>query len=86
MTPGGTLVITDCSSYLPGALEELRAAAERLLKAERLQFADLKTLGTPRRLTLFVGGLATRQADIRREVTGPPKSVAFDAVDGIVAG
>ena len=67
------------SNYLPGALEELRAAAERLLKAERLQFADLRSLGTPRRLTLFVGGLAVRQADVRREVTGPPKSAAFDA-------
>ena len=67
------------SNYLPGALEELRAVAERLLKAERLQFADLRSLGTPRRLTLFVGGLAVRQADVRREVTGPPKSAAFDA-------
>jgi glycyl-tRNA synthetase beta chain len=67
------------SGYLPGALEELRSAAERMLAAERLRFADLRTLGTPRRLTLFVDGLEARQADARREVTGPPKSAAFDA-------
>jgi len=67
------------SSYLPGALEGLKAAAERLFTGERLAFAGLRTLGTPRRLTLVVEELAERQADLRREVTGPPRSAAFDA-------
>ena len=46
---------------------------------QRLTFTELRTLGTPRRLTLFVDGLTERQADQRREVVGPPKAVAFDA-------
>lgn len=66
------------SAYLPGALGDLREAAERLLQAERLPYSDLRTLGTPRRLVLFVDGLPERQADIRREVVGPPKAAAFD--------
>jgi len=67
------------SAYLPPALEDLKAAASRLLAEQRLAFAAIRTLGTPRRLVLVVGGLAERQADARREVVGPPKAVAFDA-------
>jgi glycyl-tRNA synthetase beta chain len=67
------------SGYLPPALEELKAVASRLLAEQRLAFTAVRTLGTPRRLTLFVDGLAERQADARREVVGPPKSAAFDA-------
>ncbi|RPI08293.1 MAG: glycine--tRNA ligase subunit beta, partial [Zetaproteobacteria bacterium] len=67
------------SGYLPPALEELKAAATRLLADQRLAFGDVRTLGTPRRLTLFVDGLAERQRDARREIVGPPKSAAFDA-------
>jgi glycyl-tRNA synthetase beta chain len=67
------------SGYLPPALEELKAAASRLLAEQRLAFTDIRTLGTPRRLVLFADGLPERQADARREVVGPPKAAAFDA-------
>jgi glycyl-tRNA synthetase beta chain len=66
------------SGYLPPALEDLRATAGRLLQEQRLPFTDLRTLGTPRRLTLVVFGLPDRQADRRREVVGPPRAAAFD--------
>ena len=46
------------SGYLPPALEDLRTVASRLLAEQRLTFAELRTLGTPRRLTLFVDGLS----------------------------
>jgi glycyl-tRNA synthetase beta chain len=36
-------------------------------------------MGTPRRLTLLVEGVADRQEDRTREVTGPPVKAAFDA-------
>ena len=67
------------SGYLPPALVELAAAATRLLTEHRLTAAAVRTLGTPRRLTLIVEGLPDRQADSRREVVGPPKAAAFDA-------
>jgi glycyl-tRNA synthetase beta chain len=67
------------SNYLLPALAEIQAVATRLLAEHRLAAAGLRTLGTPRRLTLVVEGLPDRQADARREVVGPPKAVAFDA-------
>ena len=54
------------SGYLPPALEDLRTVASRLLAEQRLTCAELRTLGTPRRLTLFVDGLIDRPADISR--------------------
>ena len=39
----------------------------------------LATTGTPRRLALIVEGLADRQEDRLREVTGPAVRVAYDA-------
>ncbi|MGE5850948.1 MAG: glycine--tRNA ligase subunit beta, partial [Candidatus Methylomirabilota bacterium] len=67
------------SGYMPPALEDLKAVAGRLLQEHRLTFTKIRTLGTPRRLTLFVDGLAEKQVDIRREVIGPTRAVAFDA-------
>lgn len=67
------------SGYLPPALEDLKAVAGRLLQEHRLTFAGIRTLGTPRRLTLFVDDLAEKQSDARREVIGPTRAVAYDA-------
>lgn len=68
------------SGYLPPALEDLKAVAGRLLQEHRLTFAGIRTLGTPRRLTLFVDDLAEKQTDARREVVGPTRAVAYDAL------
>jgi glycyl-tRNA synthetase beta chain len=67
------------SGYIPPALEELKTVASRLFQEQRLTFSAIRTLATPRRLTLFVDGLAERQADARREVIGPTRAAAFDA-------
>ena len=60
------------------ALATLKEAAEQLLKDQRLAFLSARTLGTPRRLTLVVEGLATQQTSMVKETMGPSKSVAFD--------
>lgn len=67
------------SGYIPPAMEDLKTVAGRLLQEHRLTYTSIRTLGTPRRLTLLVDGLAEEQADARREVVGPTKTVAFDA-------
>jgi glycyl-tRNA synthetase beta chain len=67
------------SVYMPGALAELEAVANRLLAEERLAFGRVRTLGTPRRLVLHVAGVAEAQADRVRQVVGPPRSAAYDA-------
>ena len=69
------------AGMLPKGEEELRTNIEKLLTAESL--ADgvaVETFSAPRRLTAWVRGLPVKQADIETEVTGPPKSVAYDSV------
>jgi len=67
------------SGYIPGALKDMQAVATRLLQDARLGCGAVRTYATPRRLTLLVEDLADRQADVRREVVGPTRAVAFDA-------
>jgi len=64
---------------LQRAIAELPGLARARLEAERLTFADVTALGTPRRLTLVVRGLGDRQADLTERVVGPPASAAFGA-------
>lgn len=66
------------SVYMPDALHDLGEVATRLLRDVRLGFKQIRTLGTPRRLTLHVIGLAEKQTDEVREVVGPPKAAAYD--------
>jgi len=40
---------------------------------------SIETFGAPRRLTAVVRNLRLKQEDVTREITGPPKSVAYDA-------
>ena len=69
------------AGMLPKAEEDLRLNLEKLLAAENLSNdATVETFSTPRRLTAWVRGLPMKQADVELEVTGPPKSVAYDAV------
>ena len=40
------------AGYIPPVLDQLREVAAQSLTEERLPFEDIRTLGTPRRLTL----------------------------------
>jgi len=69
------------AGLLPKAEEELRINLEKLLAAEDLsRNVAVETFSAPRRLTAWVRGLPVKQADLELEVSGPPKSVAYDAV------
>jgi glycyl-tRNA synthetase beta chain len=69
------------AGMLPKAEEDLRANFEKLLAAENLSDGvTVETFSAPRRLVAHIGGLREKQADVVSEVTGPPKSVAYDAV------
>ena len=69
------------AGMLPRAEEELKANLEKLLGAESLaDGADVEAFGGPRRLTAVVHNLRSKQADVIQEVTGPPKTVAYDSV------
>jgi len=64
--------------FIDPALASLKEFAERLLTEQRLPFTGVRALGTPRRLTLVVEGLARQQASVMKEAMGPSKAVAFD--------
>ncbi len=66
------------SGYMAAALKDLEAVACRLFEDQRIAFSGVRTLGTPRRLTLHIERLEETQGDLVREVVGPPKAVAFD--------
>jgi glycyl-tRNA synthetase beta chain len=69
------------AGMLPKAEEELKANLEKLLIAESLgEGITVETFGGPRRLTAWVRGFPAKHSDVVNEITGPPKSVAYDAV------
>jgi glycyl-tRNA synthetase beta chain len=59
------------------ALPQLRQRVEDDLAAARLTWQELRVTGTPRRLAVLIGGLATRQEDRREDRKGPPAAAAF---------
>jgi glycyl-tRNA synthetase beta chain len=68
------------SRFIPPALEKMKELFTQLLASGRVASGgEMKTYGTPRRLILFASKLEERQADLSKEVLGPPKKVAFDA-------
>ncbi|MBS0151185.1 MAG: glycine--tRNA ligase subunit beta [Nitrospira sp.] len=64
--------------FIAPALVSLKESAERLFSDQRLTLQSVHTMGTPRRLTIVVNGLAARQASMTKEAMGPSKAVAFD--------
>ncbi len=66
------------SSFVVGALAALPGLVEKKLSALRLTHGVIRPLGSPRRLSLVVEGIADRQPDVEEELTGPPASVAYD--------
>ncbi|OGC24395.1 glycine--tRNA ligase subunit beta [candidate division WOR-1 bacterium RIFOXYB2_FULL_42_35] len=64
--------------FMPGVLADLKKKTEEKLQQERLSFSQVQTLGTYRRLTLYVEGLASKQPDLSEEIKGPPADIAFD--------
>jgi glycyl-tRNA synthetase beta chain len=66
------------ASFFPRTIEDLRERAKQLLEASRLPYATMETMATPRRLSLLVYGLEEKQGDLIQEISGPPRSVAFD--------
>jgi glycyl-tRNA synthetase beta chain len=69
------------AGMLPRAEEELRLAFGKLLSADGLaEGVRMESFAAPRRLVLWSRDLPAKQPDVVTEVTGPPKSVAFDPV------
>src|SRR5277367_1029175 len=67
------------------ACRELKALLEKYFVANALldegsAASSIETFGAPRRLTAIVKNVRLKQEDVVREITGPPKAIAYDAV------
>jgi glycyl-tRNA synthetase beta chain len=67
------------AGFIPKAMADMELLMKRELESARLEYGEIVTLGTPRRLVLAVKGLAERQPDAELTAMGPAKSVAYDA-------
>jgi glycyl-tRNA synthetase beta chain len=67
------------AGFVPVALEAMERVLGDLLSQYRIGVAgEIKTLGTPRRLTVAAFGLDKAQSPKRTEKIGPPAAKAFD--------
>ncbi len=69
------------ASFVTHALRSMKAAAAELIGQARLGTDSLQmhTMGTPRRLSLRIRGLAPRQPDRDEAIMGPPWAAAFES-------
>jgi glycyl-tRNA synthetase len=65
---------------LESALSQLRTGFPELMATLRLEHGELRVMGTPRRLVVYVEDLAPSQRDMEQLIKGPPADRAFDAL------
>ncbi len=65
--------------YLEQIREELAEVAEKIFTEKRIKHKKIYTYATPRRLTLYVEGLAEKQDDLIQEIIGPAVNIAYDS-------
>lgn len=63
---------------LESALQQLERLVPETLADLRLDHGDIKVLGTPRRLTVWIESVAAAQIELTQKVKGPPAERAFD--------
>lgn len=68
----------------PRAQGDLTRLLEEKLKAAGLDFDEIKTFATPRRLTAVVDGLPKRSPDVREERKGPRVGAPEKAIEGFL--
>lgn len=67
------------AGYIDPALQFLAEAAAKQFAELNLEYETIRTVGTPRRLTLAVAAIQERQPDRVVEHMGPSKQAGFDA-------
>ena len=66
------------SRFVSSTLEQIKNNLTKQFKEERIEFDNIETYGTPRRLTFIVKGISERQSNLEEEVKGPAKKIALD--------
>lgn len=68
--------------FLDGILSDCSKKTRMLLDENRLPPAGVEVTGTMRRIIVSAKGIPEKQADITREIKGPPRSFALDEKGG----
>jgi len=67
------------AGFLPKAMADMERLVRKELDNARLEFGQIRTFATPRRLALSVDGVAEEQPTLQIEAMGPAKKIAYDA-------
>ena len=67
------------AGFLPKAMADMEALIRKEFEAARLDFGDVRTFATPRRLALAVSRVAEQQPTLQSKALGPARQHAFDA-------
>lgn len=65
--------------FVGPALQQLKELAGNRLGEKRIQFEQVRAVGTPRRLAVYTTGLAESQQPLVKEVKGPALKVAYNS-------
>ncbi|HPW41035.1 MAG TPA: glycine--tRNA ligase subunit beta [Bacillota bacterium] len=66
------------ANYMPSTLKQVKSISGAMLKNYRIAFEEIKAYGTPRRIVLFVKGIAEQQENLEELVKGPSRRAAYD--------
>lgn len=64
--------------FIPSAIEQLKNGFENVLKENKIEFSEIKTYATPRRLAVIIEGLPLKQEDVQKVLKGPIANIAYD--------
>jgi glycyl-tRNA synthetase beta chain len=67
------------AGFILPALATLEVLVQKELESNRIDFTGVKTLGTPRRLVLYIESVSEKQRDEELKKIGPSKQTAFDS-------
>jgi glycyl-tRNA synthetase beta chain len=69
------------AGMIPRACSELKVTLEKYLSSAGILEKDpVEVFGAPRRLVAICKSIRLKQPDTEREISGPPKSIAYDSV------
>ena len=64
--------------FIPDAVKQLKDELVKALDDAKIEYKEIKTLATPRRLTAIIECLPEKQEDTVKEVKGPIATIAYD--------
>lgn len=67
------------AGFIPKALSDLKELVQKEFEVNRIDFKGIQTLGTPRRIVLYIESVSEKQRDEEIKKIGPSKAVSFDS-------